>query len=400
MPAAKKHTIIRAILILSAAFIYYYIIRFAPLRFKGILDHVFSLSDFNGYLETGTHFFSSHLPGAGYLYSAFAGLLFVPFKFFGYGEAFLAWTLVEMLLLTVICLLPPSPRFQTLYVCLMVTSFPMISNMEWGQVGLFITTTILAAHWLYWRGKRTASAMLLAMVAAFKYYPFIFVVYYLGKRDWRTALKFAAFLGLFFFVLPMLAIGPANWLEFQQTTMQSAMKILIGDYSSHYLEHVMMRVFPSLYEWAAVITYGSIALAVLNAGLVYLMQLLAERRKADAEAYLWDALLLSVIFLTLPLLVQTSWAHYFIYLPFCQVAVFTQAYTLYRQKSYVALPLAIMVAFSALLSNPLSIVFFADWYEYNSWGALCWADMILLVAIYVIAAQRLLAGGLRMQRSN
>jgi hypothetical protein len=146
------------------------------------------------------------------------------------------------------------------------------------------------------------------------------------------------------------------------------------DPNSQYLPHVLGRCLEldqqdrTDLRRLAIASYG---LAALNALLLWGM----VRARVEQEVEAGFALLL----LSTPLLVETSWPHYFAYLPFCQVVVYRllSARGGWGTKFQYAL-LGVSIALSSsVLFNQVD-----DLRTYSRYGFLCWSNMLLLLLVY------------------
>jgi hypothetical protein len=83
----------------------------------------------------------------------------------------------------------------------------------------------------------------------------------------------------------------------------------------------------------------------------------------------------------LPFVVQTSWPHYFVYLPFYQMALWLGRGA--RQVSvWSRRLLRIPLMFSIALANIYFVNLLPSWRLYNGLGMLFFADASLLFALY------------------
>jgi hypothetical protein len=132
----------------------------------------------------------------------------------------------------------------------------------------------------------------------------------------------------------------------------------------------------------ALISYG---IAAANTGLIFLIQR-ARLHYAD----LWS---FQLIFLTIPFILKTSWPHDFVFLPFTQALMVW--WLLDREKvdakndtkekhSHVrsTVPLVLLL-FSIVFSNIVFFNLFGNFTLYGFLGFLFWANLFLLLALYV-----------------
>lgn len=74
------------------------------------------------------------------------------------------------------------PRIALLF----ALSVPLYRNIEFGQFYVVLLLMIVAACWSYLRGWHEVSGALIAIAAASKIFPLIFVVFFLQRRAWRA----------------------------------------------------------------------------------------------------------------------------------------------------------------------------------------------------------------------
>lgn len=90
-----------------------------------------------------------------------------------------------------------------------------------------------------------------------------------------------------------------------------------------------------------------------------------------------------LLFLSLPLVVSTSWPRYFVFLPFCQTYLITEAFKKKRFSGPLNVTAIILILVSAVLS---SIFFFnsvGNREIYTGYGSLLIACLVLMIAFYL-----------------
>jgi hypothetical protein len=207
------------------------------------------------------------------------------------------------------------------------------------------------------------------------------------KRDLRFLLVFVAATVVFICVLPSIALGPAVWFEFEKTVGSAIADLrtwVMSGPDSQYCAYVILRLAES--EGAAAVSRTTLTLLEWLGYLwfavnVFLVWQIHRRRSPDA-------LLISTVtlFLSLPLIVKTSWPHYFVYLPFCQAAVLAQVGRLGWTRRDLW-PSLLLASASVVLASVPVFNAFRDWSHYNGAGMLLWSNLALLVALYGILAR-------------
>jgi hypothetical protein len=353
------------------------------------LDHCKELyCDFTRqYYPTGRDLLTTGQPSNGYFYSSFFALLLAPFGRVEMGAAVVLWSLVQLLGIALL-LLPAldfyrqSPRAFALYVLLLAFSMPLLHNLKWGQVSALVTGCAFAALSLHRRGHTTAAAVVLGFGVAVKYYVAVVAFYFLLRRDWRFLLILAAAVVLFWLVIPTAVLGPeGNW-QFYVTVRERVAHAVTTwmpeDINAQYLPSVAGRWLGTadgrgVWRWLGYGLFGLNLLAVAR--------LVARRGPRAAE---WA---FALLFLGLPLAVETSWPHYFVYLPFAQTVVALEIGLLSGKGR--ARPPVVWLSAALLLASILlaSMPFFqlvGRWQDYSAYGVLFVANLSLLLAAHAL----------------
>ncbi|MCC7119715.1 MAG: hypothetical protein IT310_14415, partial [Anaerolineales bacterium] len=93
-----------------------------------------------------------------------------------------------------------------------------------------------------------------------------------------------------------------------------------------------------------------------------------QKSKLDSDGLIS----ITLLFCTLPFLIETAWHHYFIFLPFIQFVFFKSAEK--SAKLYAAL--------SAILSSVFIYNFFSSWENYAQWGFSFFSALAILICVY------------------
>ena len=356
------------------------------------LDHCKELyCDFpRQYYPTGRDVLTTGQPSNGYFYSSFFALLLVPFGRVELGTAIALWSLVQLvgialLLLPAIDFYRESPRAFALYVVLLAFAMPLLHNLKWGQVSTLVTGGAFASLFLYRRGRVTAAAVVLGLAVAVKYYVAVVAFIFLLRRDWRFLAVLAATVLLLWLVIPTAVLGPeGNW-QFYVTVRERVAHAMTTwmpeDINAQYLPSVAGRWLGSaagrgVWRWLG---YGLFA-----ANLLAVARLVVRRAPRANE---WAVALL---FLGLPLAIETSWPHYFVYLPFAQTLVALETEFLLRNsvstssRSLVGWAAAVLLLLSIVLASMPFFHLVGRWQEYSQYGVLFVANLSLLIAAHLL----------------
>lgn len=377
------------VVVVAAAVAYYRAVWGDVAALVAALDHCKELyCDFTRqYYPTGRDVLTTGQPSNGYFYSSFFALLLAPFGRVELGTAVALWSLVQLLgiallLLPAIDFYRASPRAYALYVVLLTFSMPLLHNLKWGQVSALVTGCAFAALFLYRHGRITAAAVVLGFGVAIKYYVVVVAFYFLLRRDWRFLFVLAAAVALFWLVIPTAVLGPeGNW-QFYVTVRDRVAHAVTTwmpeDINAQYLPSVVGRWLGTaagrgIWRWLG---YGLFGLNLLAVARIV-------RRRAPRAAEWAFALL----FLGLPLAVETSWPHYFVYLPFAQTLVWLEI-EFFLRNSVSRPPIVWSSGALLLLSIVLaSMPFFqlvGRWQDYSQYGVLFIANLSLLLAAHAL----------------
>lgn len=356
------------------------------------LDHCRELyCDFNRqYYPTGREVLGSGQPSKGYFYSSFFALMLDPLGRLELGQATIWWSIVQLagillLLLPGVDFYRRSPIAFTLYVLLLAFSMPLLHNLKWGQVSTLVTGAAFLTLFLHRRGWVITAAVVLALAAAIKYYVAILLLYFLVRRDWRFLITFTIAFLLFWLVVPTLILGAdGNWAFYQtvRERMAHAMTTWIPeDINAQYMPSVIGRWFDSSEGrtlWR-LIGYG---VFVANALVVVRLAYRGGTRAAE-----WS---FALLFLSLPFVAETSWPHYFVYLPFAQTLVWLELRARagvgegwIRQNIARIWQWALLMISIILASMPF-FQWVGRWQDYSSPGFLFLANLSLFILAHAL----------------
>ncbi len=309
---------------------------------------------------------------------------------------------VLLLLLPAVDFYRDSPTAAVLYVALLAFSMPLLHNLKWGQVSTLVTGCAFAALWLSRRGWWRPAAVVLAFAVAIKYYVAVIAFYWLLRRDWRFLALLAAVFLLLWLVIPTAVLGPGgNWAFYVTVRERVAHAVttwLLEDINAQYLPSVVGRW---LGDGAGRAFWRVAGYGVFIANLVVVARLVLRRRPCAAE---WA---FALLFLSLPFAIETSWPHYFVYLPFAQVLVWREISRQYsvnsrqdseqqgaavvRRSSVGRRPWSVVRSLSStLLAASIvlaSMPFFqlvGRWQDYSNYGVLFVANLCLFIAAHVV----------------
>ncbi len=338
----------------------------------------------------GRQILSFPTPVPGYLYTAFFALLLAPVCAMTLPNAMAVWGVIQFICLIFLWVISARGLLKlasvntVLFAGICITSYPVLHNFKWGQVSVPITLCVIAAFYASTKEKPILAGILLAFATAIKFYPALFIVYFVLKRDMRVCLTFISGVIVFYIIIPASILGPSLWFAFEKAIHATigSTDLISQSINSQYAMHVWLRWFSFIFDRPSgtAIAHGfsiiGYMIALFCIALVWLLQ-----RKAFMNRC---ALSMVVLFLSLPFAIKTSWPHYFVYLPVCQAVVFfhlsfTSYKSVLRRIGFRSLPVLSMLLSSIFIFNG-----FSDWRVYNSYGMLFIANFLLLIAVTVI----------------
>jgi hypothetical protein len=359
------------------------------------------------YYPMGEAIFRTGLPVLGFLYSPFIAILLAVFPPLGLDASLVLWGILQVVFVILYLLLfrrivPAGLPIQLLFVALTLSSFPLPFNFIGGQVSVFMMAALLGLLVLHERGRRAAAAALFAFAVSFKFFPLIFIAPFAARRDTRFLLFAAAACGAILFVVPGVLLGGGDTLRFYGALLDSFRESdwVVSNMYSQYFPHIVLRLAETMgqdvHAHLPLLRWIAYAVAAANSGLIFLVQ-----RARLRHANLWS---FQLLFLTIPFILKTSWPHDFVFLSFAQALL---AWWLLEGEEVAAgsdtagkgprasacrerTPRArAAVTFVCLLPSIVisNIVFFnrfGDLYGYGFYAFLFWADLLLLVASYVV----------------
>ncbi len=356
------------------------------------LDHCRELyCDFNRqYYPTGREVLVTGQPSNGYFYSSFFALMLVPLGRLELGHATVWWSVAQLvgillLLLPGVDIYRRSPVAFTLYVLLLAFSMPLLHNLKWGQVSTLVTGAAFLTLFLHRRGWSIAAAVVLALAAAIKYYVAILLLYYLVRRDWRFLIAFTVAFLLFWLVVPTLILGPdGNW-AFYQTVRERVAHALTTwmpeDINAQYMPSVIGRWFDSS-QGRTLLRLGGYGVFVANALIVARLAYRGGTRAAE-----WS---FALLFLSLPFVVETSWPHYFVYLPFAQTLVWIELRARagvgegWIRPNFARIWQLALLMISIVLASMPFFQWVGRWQGYSSLGFLFLANLSLFILAHAL----------------
>ncbi|MBX7145238.1 MAG: DUF2029 domain-containing protein [Oligoflexia bacterium] len=339
------------------------------------------LGDFrNVYYPAAQAFASGARPVEGFFYSPFFLMLVVPFARLPYEQAALVWGLGQLIIGVIffrfcLSLGGQSMRLVWLRALVVLISMPVLSCLRWGQVSILLALLAAAVVTSLEQGRVVLAAACTALLISLKYYGAMFVPLFAFRRAWRAMVLALALVLVFLVLLPIVALGPATvmlWYAAALDGLALAQSTWISEHiNSQYLVHVLGRVGGAMF-----LSPGPkfcVALLGVFVALVCYRCAATKARQTSRSDMLESFCLIS---LATPFIVSTSWPHYFVYLPICQIVVLDKLSKLEHARSpyLLAFGLGLSIAFSAW---PICLLL-GGWQRYNGAGLLLLSNLVLL----------------------
>lgn len=413
----NSHFIVGATLIVFILFAYYFYTWRNAYNFRAAIDvctkPFCDLADY--YYPMGETIFQTKLPIEGFVYSPFIAILLAVFPPFGFDASLLLWGILQAIFVILYLfafrrLVPARLPIQLLFVALALSSFPLLHNLKWGQVGIFYTVSILGMLVFLERDRLVFAAALFAFAVSFKFFPLIFILPFIFRRDLRFLLYAGIACGTFLIAVPCLLLGVDGTLNFYSALLDQYRHFdwVMTSYNSQFFPHVILRLAKgngfdySIFRFASLADFNleaflqilrgiAYSIAVLNAGFVSCIQ-----RARLPNANLWS---IHILFLSIPFVLPTSWPVDLVYLPFGQALLVwkilrgDEALSL-KQTIQARKVASLLLLASIVISNIIFFNLIGNRVVYGSVGLIFWADLLLLVVSYM----ELLSSALQQER--
>lgn len=398
--------ILGVIFISIILFIYYFYTWRNSYNFRAAIDVCAQpFCDFaTFYYPMGDAIFQTKLPIEGFVYSPFIAILFAIFPPFGLDTSLIIWGILQAIVVVLYLLLfrqlvPARLPIQLLLVALVLSLFPLLHNLKWGQVGILYTASILGMLVFLDRERAAVAAVLFAFATSFKFFPLLFIIPFLFRGDFRFLLYAVIACGSFLIVVSCVLLGFNGTWNFYSALLDSYRHFdwVLTSYNSQFFPHVMLRLAKGngfdhvIFRFTTFIDFNldaslqilrgiSYSIAALNVWLVFLVQ-----RTRLPKANLWSV---HILFLSIPFILSTSWPVDLVYLPFGQALLVWKILERDKTLSW-SHPLparkvaSLLILISIVISNIVFFNLIGDRIAYGSVGFIFWADLLLLVVSYM-----------------
>ena len=363
-------------------------IDFVPYHLAGRLLAQGDMEPLTNYTETGGFFATSgpffeyfhqyFYPDAAYatrwVYLPAYLWIFRPFASFDFPTASRIWLAVNTLL-TLVCFwllwsarsLPGlSPRHKAWrlvwYVFIILTFQPMFSNLWHGQVTALIFACFCLFYWLLRRENNFLAGIALGLIVPFKFYPALFVLYFIWRRQWRLVAGVVAAS----FVLMLVSLFTVGWegnLAYFQIVAAELGGGGIPAFNNQSISGFLLHIFTkgNVFAWLDVelpiwITILRLTTVLLLVGVVaWSIQRPASTNKKLSDVVDLD---LSLVIFVMLLASPITWYHYFMWLLFPLLVLFDQYFQDQnldvRQIGWLAIAYGLLVFEGVIVLRPLA----------------------------------------------
>jgi hypothetical protein len=319
--------------------------------------------------------FKNPQPVGGYFYTPTFALMLYGLISPAPANALLIWKVFQYFWLILLLFLPAlylgkksgQKIYSYIYLASLALSMPVYHNLNWGQISIMLMFCSVFALILYDGKKIKSAAFFLALAACVKYYPAFILVVFLFKKEWKLILWFLIFSFLLGFVLPGSFLGFTQTLEFYRQSMLEmsyALDWVAQDINSQFFAHVAIRMFGFSIGAKGILTVLGLMLVFAFLAIFYKDIKAHEQRKPIIYAL--------GCFLLFPFLINTSWPHYFVALPFCAVYLMTEI----KERNNLVLPVIAL-----FMQSMIFLFIFESYKSYSAAGFLFWANLMLLISL-------------------
>lgn len=350
-------------------------------------QHDYLLGDFHDVYYPAAQALRAGTPApAGFFYSPFFLILVTPFSYLPYESAAFLWGLLGAFVTalyfgTCVGVAKGNALRAIAYAFVVISSMPLLSNLRWGQLSVLLTMLAIWAVRDLAIGRHMRASCSLAICIALKYYGILLLPLFIRAGKPRSIVCLLLLLILLLAIVPLLILGPSaasSWYASAYTSLKQAKASWIAEHlNSQYFGHVLGRTFgPAL---LSDFTQATLRICAWIIALICYAKALALARLTGASAALRA---LCLVLLTTPFLVETSWPHYFAYLPFVHATLLSEVSQLPKSARARLLTCAGVISV-VLASWPLCLLV-GGWMPYNNAGLLFWANSLALISLLIL----------------
>ncbi len=337
----------------------------------------------NHYQVMGAEIFITKLPSWGFYYSAFFAIILYPIT--NLSSGLFIWAGVQVFTLVGLFLLSAgifcrgnSLRYLPIFTLFYFASVPLWHNFRWGQISTLLTLLAIGAFYLLSKRRILSALIALAVAISIKFYLLILVPFFLISKQYLYFVYVLLLSVFLIFVVPSVFLGITGTLNFY-THLQQTLSALDPtlDANSQSFSAVIGRLFigdpTNIVQAHKYLISAGIFLGLANVVLGYIY---LRKKVVSASWYIFCLLLGSI-----PLVISTSWPHYFVFLPISQLFLLTLNLSI-NLRWYRIFRLGLIIL-SALLTNVIFFRYIGDYFVFSSSGYYLFSDLLVLSVCYL-----------------
>lgn len=294
------------------------------LRALGHGDTLFH--DFKAFfLPMGEAFWSDARSERPFVYGPLAGFGFACLAWLPSDVATACWAVATIAATIGLALVPRLawPKVATTHAlgvfALTIGAYPALHNLRFGQVSALLCLLSIGAGWAQHTGHSRRAGILLGLATSLKFYPALLALGFFVARDRKALTWFAGTSVVGLVVFPAALLGSSGVYGFYEhiyAEISSRFGSGISDPNSQGLSSFLHR-FGHHHALLWLVDYETyIRAPIVVSWLGLCVWIIARKNPRQRPLEGWTGLLLAT-----PLVVATSWPHYFMYLPFCAFVV-------------------------------------------------------------------------------
>ena len=264
----------------------------------------------------------------GWFYPPTLAILFQFLSLFSIEQASFLWTSFNLAGMCLLILMGyklqfgESSAFRVLLsICLVSTSFPVLSSIKWGQISLWLT--ILC--WYSIQHRKAISGLLIGIAGACKIYPMFYLIFHLLEQKVSNIIYATLGFVVCGLCLPLVFLPWEQVLLYYETSFMAGNLIqsiaplrggqaLAPTFHRWFIDgqHMSPSSLPPLIIDIPQMLYSLFFIATILLLSVYSIRNIVQK----------TPLSIGILFCWLGLLSPPGWQHYFCYLPLCHILLF------------------------------------------------------------------------------
>ncbi len=201
---------------------------------------------------------------------------------------------------------------------LVLTFQPMLSNLWHGQVTALIFACFCLSYWLLHRNRSLAAGLVLGLIVPFKFYPALFVLYFVWRQNWRfVAGALSGALGIM--VISLLTVGWEGNVAYFRMVLSELGGGGIPAFNNESISGFLLHAFTDgdVFSWLDIevplwLTALRVVLVLLMIGAVLFA--MKRRPSTTLDPVSAQDLDLALIIFVMLLVSPITWYHYYMWL--------------------------------------------------------------------------------------